>query len=150
MKIWIDGDSCPRQALDIVLRTGLRRKIGITVVADRIIPAVGENEAEMIVLPHGSGEVDDYISASSSAGDIVLTRDFALGIRLLENGVIVLNDRGRVWTVRELEARIEDSEMMKALRNGGITKKSRRGYDSADSSAFAASLEGLLNKLDNN
>lgn len=149
MKIWIDGDSCPRPAMDIVLRTGTRRNIGITVVADRIIPDVRENKAEMVIVPHGSGEVDEYISASSSQGDIVLTRDFALGIRLLENGVIVLNDRGKIWTIRELKSRIEDSEMMRALRNGGITKKSSRVYDSADSSAFAASLERLLNDLAN-
>lgn len=147
MKIWIDGDSCPRPAMDIVLRTGMRRKIDVIVVADRNVPKVRENEAEMVVVPHGSGDVDEYITSSSKAGDIVLTRDFALGIRLLENQVNVMNDRGKIWTLSELKARIEEAELMRALRDGGITNRSSRQYDSADTRVFAAALERLLNSL---
>lgn len=147
MKIWIDGDSCPRQAMDIVLRTGERRKIEVIAVADRTIPQVSESDAEMVVVPHGSGEADDYISNAAAAGDIVLTRDFALGIRLLENGVSVINDRGKIWTMAVLKARLEEAELMRAIREGGITNRSSRQYDAADTRAFAAALERLLNSL---
>lgn len=147
MKIWVDGDSCPRQAMDIVLRTGMRRNIEVIVVADRNVPKVRENAAEMVVVPHGSGDADEYITSSSEAGDIVLTRDFALGIRLLENQVNVMNDRGKIWSLSELKARIEEAELMRAIRDGGITNRSSRQYDSADTRVFAAALERLLNSL---
>lgn len=149
MKIWIDGDSCPRQAMDLLLRTGERRCLDVVVVADRKIPKVSETGAEMVIVPHGSGEVDEYIHSSSVAGDIVLTRDFALGLRLIENGISVMNDRGKIWTMAELKSRLEEAELMKAIRDGGITNRSSRSYDSVDARAFAAALERLLNSLGN-
>ncbi len=145
MKFWIDGDSCPRKAMEIVLRAHGRRGLQVVVVADRVIPEVGERGAEMNLVPHGSGEADNRIAMDSREGDIALTRDFPLGIRLVEKGVTVLNDRGKLWNIRELRDRAEEAELMKAIRKGGIAKKSKRGYSKQDSHNFAAALDKLLN-----
>jgi len=145
MRFWIDGDSCPRKAMDIALKAHGKRGLQLIVVADRDIPGVVECGAEMRLVPHGSGEVDNLIAEEANPGDLVLTRDFPLGIRLLENSVKVMNDRGKIWTLRELKARAEEAELMKAIRNGGIASRSRRIYDNEDSHAFAESLDHILN-----
>ena len=144
MKFWIDGDSCPRQAMDIALRVHERGTARVVVVADRNIPAVVEKGAQLIIVPHGSGEADELIARDSESGDIALTRDLALGIRLLQKGLTVLNDRGKIWTLPELRARTEEADLMRALRDGGIAKKANRHYDATDLKSFAATLDSLL------
>jgi uncharacterized protein YaiI (UPF0178 family) len=144
MKFWIDGDSCPRQAMDIALRVHERGTALVVVVADRNIPAVAEKGAQLIIVPHGSGEADELIARDSESGDIALTRDLALGIRLLQKGLTVLNDRGKIWSLAELRARTEEADLMRALRDGGIAKKAHRRYDAADLKSFAATLDRLL------
>jgi len=145
MKFWIDGDSCPGKAMDIALKAHERRGLELVVVADREIPGVSGSGAEMRLVPHGSGQVDNLIAGEAQPGDFVLTRDFPLGIRLMEKGVKVMNDRGKIWTSRELKDRAEEAELMKAIRTGGITGKSRRVYNTDDSHAFAESLDHILN-----
>ena len=145
MKLWIDGDSCPRKAMDIVLKAHGRLGLQVVVVADRELPEVGTFGAEMRLVPHGSGEADNLVVEDSREGDIALTRDFLLGIRLVEKGVTVLNDRGKIWNIRELRERAEEAELMKAIRKGGIAKNSKRSYSTQDSHNFAAALDRLLN-----
>ena len=145
MKLWIDGDSCPQKAMEIALRAHGRQELQVVVVADRVIPGVSEQGAVMQLVRHGSGEVDNLIADNSRKDDIALTRDYILGIRLIEKGVIVINDRGRIWSARELKSRAEEAELMKALRSGGITHKSRSNYSSEDSHDFAAALDRLIN-----
>ncbi|MCK5249545.1 MAG: DUF188 domain-containing protein, partial [Spirochaetaceae bacterium] len=93
MKLWIDGDSCQRKAMEIALKIHGHQNLLVVVVADRDVPGVREKGAELIIVPHGSGDADELIVRDSVTGDIVLTRDFALGIRLIEKGLTVLNDR---------------------------------------------------------
>lgn len=145
MKLWIDGDSCHRKAMEIALKAHGKKELQVVVVADREVPQVREQGAEMMIVPHGSGEADNLIAGNSNKGDLAVTRDFPLGIRLMKNGVTVMNDRGRIWSLRELESRAEEAELMKALRNGGIAGKSRRNYTPEDSHDFAASLDRIIN-----
>ncbi len=145
MRFWIDGDSCPRKAMEIALRAQGRQGLQVVVVADRTVPGVEEHGAAMILVPHGSGNADDIILADSDKGDIALTRDFVLGIKLLDNGLKVINDRGKLWNLRDLKNRAEEAELMQALRNGGIAKKAARNYSPEDSHNFAATLDRLLN-----
>ena len=145
MKLWIDGDSCPRAAMNIALKAQGRSNLHVVVVADREVPGVREAGADMILVPHGSGEADNLVVEHSEKNDIALTRDFPLGIRLLEKGVTVISDRGRIWTLRQLKDRAEEAQIMKAVRLGGITKKSIRKYSREDSQAFAAALDAILN-----
>lgn len=147
MKLWIDGDSCQRKAMEIALKIHGHQNLLVVVVADRDVPGVREKGAELIIVPHGSGDADELIVRDSVTGDIVLTRDFALGIRLIEKGLTVLNDRGKIWSLTELKSRAEEAEIMRALRNGGITGKAGRNYGPKETRDFAAALDHLINGL---
>ena len=133
--------------MDIALRVHGRQNLLVVVVADRDIPGVLEKGAELILVPHGSGDADELIARNSISGDIVLTRDFALGLRLMEKGLTVLNDRGKIWTLAELKARVEEAELMRALRDGGIARKVGHSYGPKDTHDFAAALDRLINGL---
>ena len=145
MTLWIDGDSCHRKAMDIAFRAVGRKGLAVTAVADRPIPGAVEAGVNLIILPHGSGETDNRLADDSLPGDIAVTRDLALVMRLLENGLTVMNDRGRVWSMKEINARIREAELMQAMKAGGMVRKSISDYDADDARRFAASLDQVLN-----
>ena len=144
MKIWIDGDSFPKPAMDIVLELRRRVSFELTVLADRDIPDVSSEEGVLRVVAHGSGAVDETIVKETDAGDMVITRDFYLGLRLLEKGVRVMNDRGRIWDLKSLSRRIREAEIMNAARAGGIARHGARSYDIGDRKSFADALNKIV------
>lgn len=147
MKVWIDGDSFPKPAMDVVLKLRRKESFELIVLADRDIPDVSSDGGVLRVVSHGSGDVDEILVKETDVGDLVITRDFSLGIRLLEQGVQVMNDRGRVWDVRSLSRRIREAEIMSAARAGGIAKGGRRSYDSADKKSFADALNRIISGI---
>lgn len=145
MKLWIDGDSCPKGALTAALGLARRACVAAEVVADRSLGIVEENGIRLTVVAHGSGRTDAVITEGSRPGDVVVTRDLFLADRLMSDGVRVMNDRGRIWTEKALKRRMEDGAIMRAMREGGMTAKQAPGYSGKDVLAFSISLESLLN-----
>ena len=147
MKIWVDGDSCARGAMDVLLSCARQRELDVHVVADRLIPATRVGRISMSIVSGGKDSVDGFIFSRARSGDIAVTRDFTLGIRLIGNGVTVMNDFGKVWTARDLGVRKEDAELMLAIRRGGITRKSSTRYSPKTSSSFESSLLRLVDGM---
>jgi len=123
-----------------------RREIAVHVVADRLIPAARGKRVSMSIVNGGESKADDFIFSRSCPGDIAITRDFTLGVKLIGNGVTVMNDSGKIWKLGELRARVEDAELMLAIRRGGIARKSPIRYDSKARSKFESSLTKLIDK----
>ncbi len=144
MILWIDGDSCHRLAMAMAFKADNRENVSVKVLADRDIPLAVDAGVEMIRLEHGSGAVDDVLSESVNPGDAAVTRDLELALRLLGKGVTVLNDRGRIWNERDLKRRIEEAELMKAMRAGGMVNKGMPSYDEDVARDFALALDKVL------
>ncbi|CAD7842521.1 hypothetical protein S1OALGB6SA_1477 [Olavius algarvensis spirochete endosymbiont] len=147
MMIWVDGDSCARGAMDVLLNCAQQRGLDVHVVADRPIPAAQVSWVSMSVVSGGKDAADDFISSRACSGDIAITRDFTLGIRLIGSGVTVMNDSGNIWKLRDLKAREEEAELMLAIRRGGIARKSPMHYSSEASSKFESSLLRLIDGM---
>jgi len=143
MTLWIDGDSCPQAAMRIALDAHRTQALRVVVIADRQIPMVAKSGARMIRVAAGSGAVDEFLLRDSRPGDLALTRDLSLTLRLLERNVVVLNDRGQVWTAQEIELRREDAALMRAMRKGGIAPILPRNYSADDAGKFSLSLSRL-------
>ncbi len=95
MKIFVDADSCPRQAREHILKRAAKLNIKVIFAANRVIPGFG---AEMEICPAGDNAADDRIVELAQSGDLALTRDVPLAKRLVEKDVAVMDDRGRVFT----------------------------------------------------
>jgi uncharacterized protein YaiI (UPF0178 family) len=146
MKLWIDGDSCPREALQAALDAHRGNVLQVEVVADRSIKGVIESGAVLTVIPGGTGAVDAKLIREVQPGDLVLTRDLRLGLGLMDKGATVLNDRGRVWTVKDLKLRLEEAEIMLAMRNGGVARNHRSSYTREDARKFFESMKKLAGR----
>ena len=142
--IFVDADSCPREARDMVLRFSSRLKIKTIFAANRPIPAEG---FQMELCPPGEGAADDRIVALARSGDLVLTRDLPLAERLVEAGVTVLDDRGRVFTKENIRERRSIRDFVVGLADNGLETERTASYGKKDLNAFANSLDRELSRL---
>ena len=144
MKIWVDSDSCPRQIRHIIIRASLRVKIEIVFVANRIIPDVDNEWSSMQLVPDGEGEADKYIYENSSNGDIVITRDIPLASDLVKKGLLVLDDRGNVYTADNIGERLSIRNAMTELRSYGVMSRSTGTMNNRDVKLFANAFDKEL------
>ncbi|MCD6397230.1 MAG: DUF188 domain-containing protein [Spirochaetaceae bacterium] len=144
MKIWVDSDSCPRQIRHIIIRASLRVKIEIVFVANRIIPDVDNEWSSMQLVPDGEGEADKYIYENSSNGDIVITRDIPLAADLVKKGLLVLDDRGNVYTADNIGERLSIRNAMTELRSYGVMSRSTGTMNNRDVKLFANAFDKEL------
>ena len=119
MRILVDADSCPRPARDMILRFGARLGIQTLFAANRPIPGLPE-QAQMEICPPGEGAADDRIAELAQPGDLVLTRDLPLAERIVEAGILVLDDRGRVYTRENIRERRSLRDFTVGLANNGL------------------------------
>ncbi|MDR2482255.1 MAG: DUF188 domain-containing protein [Treponema sp.] len=146
MKIYVDADSCPQAAREIVLRAASRLGIAAVFAANRPIPGVSDR-AEMLVCPAGDGAADNRIASLAAAGDLAVTRDIPLAARLVAAGVAVLDDRGRIYTADNTGERLSLRNFTVSLAENGLEFTRIKSYGKREVKAFAGSLDRLLVQL---
>ncbi|MCK5673148.1 MAG: DUF188 domain-containing protein [Spirochaetales bacterium] len=149
MKIWVDSDSCPRQIRQIILRASIRVEIKAIFVANRQIPDVEHKWSSMQLVPLGEGEADKYIHEKSEKGDIAITRDIPLASDLVKKGLLVLDDRGNVFTVDNIGERLSMRNAMTELRSYGVMSKSSGAMNNKDVQQFANAFDRELRTWQN-
>jgi uncharacterized protein YaiI (UPF0178 family) len=142
--ILVDADSCPRPARELILRTAKRRGIGALFAANRPIPGL---EGFMEQCPPGEGAADDRIVELVRRGDLVITRDIPLAKRLVEKGIHVLDDRGRLYSGENIGERLSLRNFMVEMAAGGLSPPRSAAYGKKELKAMADSLDRLLAKL---
>lgn len=147
MLIWIDADSCPRQVRDMVCRAGERLQIPVTFVANRQIPVPSSPLFKMILSDSGPDAADDYIVEHASIGELVITRDIPLAKRLVDINIRVLNDRGVVYTEKNINERLSLRNLMLDLYNNGIAPDRTGQYGKKELQDFANALDRETTRL---
>ncbi|MDR2398069.1 MAG: DUF188 domain-containing protein [Spirochaetaceae bacterium] len=147
MKILVDADSCPRLAREAVLRGALRTSVPAIFVANRPIPGIHGDGAVMEICPPGEGAADDRIVENAHSGDLVVTRDVPLALRLVEQSVRVVDDRGRVYTTENVRELKSARDFMFGLAEQGLRGNRGRTYGKRELKAFADSFDRLLTAL---
>jgi uncharacterized protein YaiI (UPF0178 family) len=94
-----------------------------------------------------TGTVDQYITKQSRPDDWVLTRDLPLAKTLLEEGRGVFNDRGREFTLAEIDQRLKERDLMEALRQSGEAPPMTRSFGRKEVQAFASYFDQLIHRL---
>jgi uncharacterized protein YaiI (UPF0178 family) len=147
MKILVDADSCPRPARELVLRSAARTGITAIFAANRPIPGIGGTEAVMELCPKGEGAADDRIVELAVPGDLAVTRDIPLAGRLVEAGILVMDDRGQVYTRENIRERLSLRDFMVDLAENGLGLARIASYGKKELKTFADSFDRNLNRL---
>ena len=146
-RIFVDADSFPVKAREMVLRFCSRLGIKAIFAANRPIPNLSQDLADMVICSKEEGAADNYIAEHAMPTDLVLTRDLPLAERLVEAGIKVLDDRGRIFTnenIRELRS-LRDFTVGLAESGLGITRID--SYGRKELNSFANSLDRELSRL---
>ena len=144
MKILVDADSCPGPARELLLRTAARTGIRTIFAANRPLPGIGGGAAVMEICPPGKDSADNRILGLAEKGDLAVTRDIPLASRLVEASVMVMDDRGRVYTGENIRERLSLRDFMVGLAENGLGTERAANYGRKELKAMADSLDRLL------
>lgn len=147
LRVWIDADACPKAAKDQVIKFALKRKLQVVLVAgqSQVKPAFAC--VRLIVVPSGPDAADDYLVEHARPGDLVICSDVPLADRLVKNGVVALDPRGRAFDERNMGERLAVRNLFTDLREQGQVGGGQAAYGERDRQAFANALDRMLTQL---
>ncbi len=144
--LWVDADSCPVGVRELIIRFTTRLNIKTNFVANRIIPVPSSSLYSMIVSDNSADAADNYIVEHSVENDMAITRDVPLASRLVEKNIIVLSDRGKVYTKENIRESLSFRNFNLELIQSGVPELKTQSYSKKDLNTFANMLDRELQK----
>ena len=144
MHIWIDADACPNVIKEILFRAALKRKVGMTLVANKPIRTPASPFIDNIVVPDGPDVADAEIVRLMKKGDLVITADIPLAAHAVEKGGLALDPRGELYSEENVRERLSMRNFMDELRSGGVETGGPPSLGQKDRQAFANQLDRFL------
>jgi uncharacterized protein YaiI (UPF0178 family) len=101
----------------------------------------------MEVCPPGENAADDRLVELAAPGDLAVSRDLALAKRLLEKNAVVIDDRGRLFTLDNINELLSLRDFSVGLAENGLGTERTASYGKKELKAFADSLDRQITKL---
>lgn len=146
MKIWVDGDACPKGVKEILFRAANRKKIHVTLIANQFLRLPNSDYIDMVQVPDGPDVADDRIVELCSAGDLVITADIPLAARVVAKDATALDPRGKIYDKNNIGQILDMRNFMDELRETGVETGGPKGFSNKDSQEFANKLDSILAK----
>ncbi len=172
-RIYVDADSMTERHRAIILRRAVGKDHSLYFVADRRLPdvdkAIAEDKRErrsrvretatreearrigseihMIVVGKGQDSADDEIVRIAEPGSLAITHDIPLSKRLIDKGLIVIDDRGGRLDRSNIDARLSERRNNMIFREMGLFEGRQRRFDDRTIQAFAAAFDKALSEL---
>jgi uncharacterized protein YaiI (UPF0178 family) len=156
--IWADGDSLPEGLRRVIEGRASREasraeaqgraaEFGLVYVASRMLRV--SRAVDFVLVEAGPDSADGKIVELSISGDIAITRDLPLAEILAAKGLVVLNDRGDVFTIDTIRERRSIRDSATALRALGLAPESprTRTWGPRELKAFADAFDRELTRV---
>ena len=143
MKIIVDADACPRNALQICMEQGKVYAIPVWTVASFNHNIISDHH---LIVGNASQEADIKIINITAAGDIVITQDWGLAAMVLGKRAYCLSPVGREYLAGQIEFLMEEREIKAKLRRSGGRTKGPAKRTEQDDRNFASSLQWVLER----
>jgi uncharacterized protein YaiI (UPF0178 family) len=144
MQIWVDADSCPRAAKEILYRAAERVRVPLTLVANRPLRVPRSRYIDTIQVAGGFDVADGAIVARVRPGDLVITADIPLAAAVVKKGACALDPRGTLYTKENVGEMLATRNLMDELRASGEVTGGPPPFDYSDRMAFANHLDRFL------
>ena len=144
--IFVDADSCEKNARKFILNLAAKKNIKVTFAANKNIPFSFNNPLfKMEICSKEKNSADDFIVENSKPGDIVVTRDLILAQRIFNKKILVMNDKGTVFNKENLEYLIEERQLSIQMKSFGISTGGKwKNYNGKDFEKFKSAFSALL------
>ena len=140
-EIFVDGDACPVK--DEVYAVAARLGLAVVVVANQTMRVPTDLGVELVVVPEGPDEADDWIAEEIRSGDIVITADLPLASRCLAVGAFALGTNGREFTPDSIGGALATREIKQSIREAGGATGGPPPMTSRDRSRFSNALDRI-------
>lgn len=148
MQVWVDADATPSALKDILFRMADRRKLSLTLVANKLLKVPPSPHIKALRVPQGFDEADNEIVRRLQPGDLVITADIPLAAQVIEKGGHALNPRGEFYSLENIREALNLRDFMEELRDAGLATTGPAAFSHADRQAFANQLDRFLAKLE--
>jgi uncharacterized protein YaiI (UPF0178 family) len=142
--VWIDGDGCPRDAVQATLAEGEQRGLAVVLVTN----IHHEQSADCRLVVDGSSQaVDLAILNRMKAGDLVITGDIGLAALALGKQGYAIHPNGTEFDRERIDLQLEMRESAAKHRRGGGRSKGPKKRTGEDAERFRRSLIAFLNRI---
>ena len=145
LHIYVDGDACPVK--QEVYKVAQRYGLDVTVVANSWMNVPGSAWLKLVVVEKEDDSADDWIAEHAKKDDIVVTGDFPLAARCLDNGTRVLGHRGRPFTEENIGDALASRHLLRMLREQGEVTGGPKPFEKKDRSEFLQKLDQMINEI---
>ncbi len=144
-EIYVDADACPVK--DEAVRVASRHGLKIHMVSNGGIRPSRDPLVNLVIVPAGPDEADNWIADNIGHGDIVVTSDIPLAARCLEKGGKAIRPNGEAFTESSIGMALATRDLMSSLRESGDITGGPRSFTSKDRSRFLSALEVMVQSL---
>ncbi len=144
MKIWVDGDACPKVIKEILFRVAQRTKIPVILVANQFLRLPYSPYIELIQVGEGADVADDEIAIKCEDGDLVITADIPLAARVVKKGAFALDPKGKMYDKNNIGEILNMRDFMDSLRGSGIETGGSSGFGQKEREKFANELDRFI------
>jgi uncharacterized protein YaiI (UPF0178 family) len=144
MKIWVDGDACPKPIKEILFRLADRVQIKVIFVANQWLHLQQSNFIEMIQVEHGPDIADDKIAELCAVEDLVITADIPLAARVVKKGALALDPRGTLYDQSNIGQNLSMRDFMDELRGSGVETGGPSSFGQKERQKFANALDKII------
>lgn len=120
MRVFIDGDGCPKAIKEIVFRAAERRGVDLTLVANRAVQVPRHPRIRAVRVGAGLDVADDWLVQNAETGDLVITSDLPLAAELVAKGVTAISFRGETYTAANVRERLSMRDFFTEARAAGL------------------------------
>jgi uncharacterized protein YaiI (UPF0178 family) len=146
MHIWVDADATPAVIKEILFRAAERKRIPMTLVANKLLRVPPSAYIRALQVPHGFDVADNEIANRLEPGDLVITADIPLAAQVIDKGGQALNPRGEFYCRENIREILNMRDFMDELRGAGLASSGPAPFSQADRQAFANQLDRFLAK----
>jgi len=145
VRILVDADACPVK--DEIYRVAFRRGVAVKVVSNMRMRVPEHPLVERVVVSDKFDAADDWIAATATPSDVVVTADILLADRCLKAGAAVIGNNGKPFTSASIGSAIATRAIMADLRAGGDQLGGPPAFTKSDKSRFLQALDEALVRL---
>jgi uncharacterized protein YaiI (UPF0178 family) len=122
MKIWIDGDACPKAIKQILFRAANKRNILVMIVANHLVPIPPSLYIKRVQVESGFDKADNYIIDNLEPKDLVITADIIMANQVVIKNAYALSPRGMLYSSDNIKQILAMRNLNESLRECGLIK----------------------------
>ena len=145
--IYVDADSMPGQAAEVLYAAAIRRKMPVLLVACRYFRPHPNPLIQSRVCDTGPDAADDLIVELVQPGDLVITHDIPLADRVITKQAHALSPRGVEFLPANIKTRLGVRDMMEEIRSTGGITSGPPPFSPRDREQFANAVDRFLTRI---